>query len=281
MKDHFSMGAVFIPLQQHEIAPSMHIINRVTAFANESYKSLDEKGLPQVDQSEMVDQFVSGLKFDFIQKGWPIKKETLDKFESYATEWFGFTGELPHYFDDADGIQITDHQNFEVEFISNVIQMLQINFDLPPIEFQAIMRYEKLRPDVCVGFAAHVEADRVFFKSTDEILDDFNKKANRLVDYIAQGDTEKAIKNILSKKEDLDAFDGRAIKWAVRKENVVLFRALIEHGARFDWPELNSLIGQHPEMKAIVQSKVMKATVEIENNERRAAAPSTLRRASL
>ena len=282
MSDRFAMGAVFIPLKEDEIAPAMHLIARVAGYMNEMCQNLDDDHTAIIDESDLAEKLVSDLKFDFDQQGWSIRTATIEKVQGYIKHWAGFVPDFPHYFSDNDGIQIVDAKNFDIEFVSNVIQMLQINYELPPIEFQAIIKYEQLKPDVCVGFAAHVEADHVVCMSTDEFLDELNKKATRLVDYIAQNETEKALEHIHSGKEDLDAFEGRAIKWAFRRGNVDVFKALVEHGARIDWPELNTLLGHHPEMKAIVQARIMKTTVEIENEERGATVASpALRRPSL
>lgn len=257
----FSKGAVDILLQPREIAPAVYMLDRTSEFLDRAYKNLDDKYEDCIDLDILIEDFVFDIESNFKDQGWPLRPAALEKLKAFATEWVGVYPETPMYWSMPYGLCIKDEQNFKGDFVIAVIQALQLNYDLPPIQFQYIAQHEDLIPHACMGYAVHVEADHVVFKSTEDILLDLGSSLKRLTDHIVNH-RNKEVLALLDGRLDLDEHDGRALKWAVRSQNVEAFKLLLEHGARNDWPELAEMVEGHEEMKAILQASVMASRID-------------------
>ena len=257
----FSKGAVDILLQPREIAPALDILDRTSHFLNRASENLYKKNENHIDEDILIEDFVADLASNFRSLGWPLRPDALERLKTFATEWAGAFPECPMYWSMPYGICIQDEQNFKGDFVIAVIQALQLNYDLPPIQFQYIAQHEDLIPHACMGYAVHVEADHVVFKSTEDILLDLNPSLKRLTDHIVNYRNEDVLALLEDGRLDLDEHDGRALKWAIRSKNVDAFKLLLEHGARNDWPELVEMVDDHAEMKAILQASVMASRV--------------------
>jgi len=258
----FSKGAVDILLQPGEIAPALYLFGRTSQFLERAYENQDADEEDHVDEDILIEDFVFDIESKFKAQGWMLRPAALEKLRAYATEWAGAFPDTPMYWEEKYGICVKDAQNFNGDFVIGMIQALQINYDLPPIQFQYIAQHENLRPDVCIGYAVHVEADHVVFKSTENILEDLDASLKRLTDHIVNHRNEDVLALLETGRLDLDEHDGRALKWAVRSKNVDAFKLLLEHGARNDWPELVEMVDDHAEMKAILQASVMASRID-------------------
>lgn len=258
----FSIGAVDILLQPREIAPAIELLDRASQFLERANANLDANHEARIDEDILIEDFVFELESNFRAQGWPLRPAALEKLRAFATEWAGAYPETPMYWSMPYGICIKDAQNFNANFVAAMIQTMQVNYDLPPVQFQCIVQSRDLEPDAYLGCAVHVEADHVIFKSTREILEDIGASLKRLTDHIVNHRNEEVLA-LLDGRLDLDEHDGRALKWAVRSQNVEAFKLLLEHGARNDWPELAEMVEGHEEMKAILQASVMASRIDI------------------
>ena len=259
----FSRGAVDILLQPNEIAPAVYILDRTSEFLDRAYENLDDKDEDRIDLDILIEDFVFDVESNFKDQGWPLRPSALERLRTFATGQTGNFPESPMYWSMPYGIFIKDEQNFKGDFVIAVIQVLQLNYDLPPIKFQYIAQHEDFRPnDVCIGYAVYVEADHVVIKSTEDLLLDLDQSLKRLTDHIVNHRNEEVLALLESGHLDLDEHDGRALKWAIRSKNVEAFKLLLEHGARNDWPGLAEMVGGHEKMKAVLQASVMASRIE-------------------
>lgn len=258
----FSRGAVDILLQPNEITPAVYILDRTSEFLDRAYENLDDKDEDRIDLDILIEDFVFDVESNFKDQGWPLRPSALERLRTFAAERAGDFPESPMYWSMPYGICIKDEQNFKGDFVIAVIQALQLNYDLPPVQFQYIAQHDDLRPNVCIGYAVHVEADRVIFKSTEDLLLDLDQALKRLTDHIVNHHNEEVLALLESGHLDLDEHDGRALKWAIRSQNVEAFKLLLDHGARNDWPGLAEMVGGHEEMKAVLQASVMASRIE-------------------
>jgi len=258
----FSSGAVDIILQPGETAPALYIFERTSQFLERAYENQDADEEDHVDEDILIEDFVFDIASKFKSQGWMLRPAALEKLRAYATEWAGAFPDTPMYWKKMCGICVKDAEKFNGDFVIGMIQALQINYDLPPMQFQYIAQHENLRPDVCIGYAVHVEADHVVFKSTEDILEDLDRSLKRLTDHIVNHRNEDVLALLETGRLDLDEHDGRALKWAIRSKNVEAFKLLLEHGARNDWPEIAEMVDGHEEMKAILQASVMASRID-------------------
>lgn len=258
----FSMGAVEIPLKPHEIKPALKLFSAITTFSEKVYEN--EMIQEPRDTEELIEDLIHDVRTAFAQVGAELPESAIHCLSLHAEEW----GALMPSSEDPErtecGLMICDARSFSNSMISGYIQTLQHIFDLPPISYQYIAMHEDLRPDVAIGHAVEVSREKIFFVSTTDVLNENDKKAQGLHDHIRFGRLEEALEEIASGKHDLDEKDGRALKWAARSDQPKIFKALLDAGVRYDYPELEKLIEGSPEMKSALQARKMEALISIE-----------------
>ena len=274
----FSMGAVDIPLKKHEISAARIIFDAISTFSNDVFENETHQDAAPVD--DLIDAMMIRIE-DGLDAATPFSSNAIACLKTHALEWASLLPTVPELDEGESGLRIIDAVSFSNSLVSGYIQTLQHLFDLPPIRYQYIASYqyiamhEPLRPDVTVGYAVEVSKENVFFKSTADVLNKKDRQAQTFHDHIRFGRVEEAIAGIESGLNNLDEFDGRALKWAARNNQPRIFKALLDAGARHDYPDLEKLIQDSLEMKSALQAHKMEALIAIEKKK------SVIRRNSL
>ena len=267
----FSMGAVDIPLKKHEISAARIIFDVIDELAgNVCENDAHQDGVPVDD---LIDSMLAYIE-DSLDAATPFSSDARDCLKTHALEWASLLPIVPELDEYESGLRIIDAASFSNSLVSGYIQTLQHLFDLPPISYQYIAMHEPLRPDVAIGYAVEVSKESIFFKSTVDVLNEKDQHAQTFHDHIRFGRVDEAIACIGSGKHDLDEFEGRALKWAARNDQPRIFKALLDAGARHDYPDLEKLIQDSLEMKSALQAHKMEALIAIEKKQ------SVIRRSS-
>lgn len=260
----FSMGAVDIPLKKHEISAAKIIFNVIDTLAgNVCENDAHQDGVPVDD---LIDSMLAYIE-ESLDAATPFSSDARDCLKTHALEWASLLPNVPELDEYEYGLRIIDAASFSNSLVSGYIQTLQHLFDLPPISYQYIAMHEPLRPDVTVGYAVEVSKENVFFKSTADVLNEKDQHAQTFHDHIRFGRVEEAIACIESGLNNLDEFDGRALKWAARNDQPRIFKALLEAGARHDYPEIEKLTQESMEMKSALQAHKMEALIATEKKQ--------------
>lgn len=260
----FSMGAVSIALKPHEIDAAKVVFEAISAFSDELYEN--EMRQNAVPEDDLIDNMIRRIE-DGLDETTPFSSEAITCLKTHAMEWAALLPTVPEIDEDESELRLIDAVSFSNSLISGYIQTLQQMFDLPPISYQYVAMHEPLRPDVAVGYAVEVSKESIFVKSTADVLNEKDQHAQAFHDHIRFGRTDEAIACIESGLHDLDEFDGRALKWAARNDQPRIFKALLEAGARHDYPEIEKLTQESMEMKSALQARKMEALIAIEKKQ--------------
>lgn len=260
----FSMGAVTIALKPHEIDAAKVVFEAISTFSSEVFEN--EMRQNAVPEDDLIDNMIRRIE-DGIDETTPFSSEAIACLKAHALEWVALLPAVPELDEDESCLRLVDAESFSNSLVSGYIQTLQQMFDLPPISYQYIAMHEPLRPDVTVGYAVEVSKENIFFKSTADLLNEKDRQAATLHDHIRFERVDEAIAFIESGLHDLDEFDGRALKWAARNNQPTIFKALLNAGARHDYPDLEKLTQESMEMKSALQARKMEALIAIEKKQ--------------
>lgn len=257
--NHIQPGVVNVPLSGHEKAIARTLYETIEIFLHSAYECADNTELL------LVDDLIHDVKLLFSTKGWIVPDEATQCLSYHARNWVEICPDVFQIAEGEKGIIISYDRHFNFSLISGYIQILQRMLDLPPISFQFVQAATPSKPDVAVGYLAEISSDAIYLIDTNTLLQKRNNAAQTFFDHIRFGREDPAIKCIESGYIDLDAFDGRALKWAARYNHVTIFKKLLDGGARYDIPGLEHLVETSGEMKAALQSRIMKDEIKAQN----------------
>lgn len=256
MSNYTQSGAVNVPLGAHERALAMTLYDATEIFLHAVYESTDNA------DDQLIEDLIDDTRLLFFEKGSTFSDDAAQCLAHHARKWLQCSQDTVKITENDKGITIFNDRHFNFSLVSGYIQTLQKQFDLPSISFQFIRKSVPFEPDSTLCFIAEVSKDNISLLDTRFFLQERDDAALTFFDHIRLGRTASAIECIESGSHDLDAFDGRALKWAARYHQVKIFKKLLEAGARCNIPDLEKLIETSSEMKAALQSRVMKETIE-------------------